>query len=316
MTNSRHLVDPQLVDLADMLGAPLFTAENLLEQRNIQWGPPPEPDPEIVVDVQTVPGPEGAPDIDLYILRPAGATGPLPLVYHVHGGGYITGKAKAFAPRCAPLVKTLGCAVVSVEYRIAPETIFPGAVEDCYAGLAWCFANAEEQGFDMSRVGLKGESAGGGLAAALALLVRDRGEYTLGFQHLTYPMIDDRTGTTSEPHPYTGDYVWPVSNNRFGWEALLGRAPGGDDVSPYAAAARATDLSGLPPTFIYVGALDLFLEENIEYARRLARAGVPIEFHIYPGVFHAFEFQADSHIAQLAATISLAAMRRFLEPKS
>ena len=156
-----------------------------------------------------------------------------------------------------------------------------------------------------------GESAGGGLAAALALLARDRGEYSIAFQHLIYPMLDDRTGTET-PHPYAGEYLWTPANNMFGWSALLSVAPGSAGVSPYAAAARAADLAGLPPAFIATGALDLFVEEDIEYARRLIRAGVPVELHVYPGAFHGFDLSPDARVAQEARRISVAALRRAL----
>jgi triacylglycerol lipase len=269
----------------------------------------------VSVEKRTVPGPAGDPDIDLYVMRPPSAAGPLPLIYHIHGGGYIVGSVPTFEGMLRATVADVGCALVSVEYRLAPETVFPGAIEDAYAGLAWCFANAENEGFDAARIGVMGESAGGGFAAALALLARDRGEHELAFQHLIYPMLDDRTGVTSEPHDYAGEFVWPAENNRFGWGALLGREPGGADVSPYAAAARATDLSGLPPAYIHTGALDLFVEENIEYARRLIRAGVPTELHVYPGAFHGFELAAASAIGDQAVQASRAALRRFLAAK-
>ncbi len=158
------------------------------------------------------------------------------------------------------------------------------------------------------------ESAGGGLAAALALLVRDRGEFTLAFQHLIYPMLDDRTCTTKDPHPYTGEFVWTAHNNHFGWSSLLGHEPGLEGVSPYVAPARATDLAGLPPTFISTGSLDLFLEEDMDYAQRLLRAGVPVEFHIYPGGFHAFNVAPGAAIAQQAGRDSADALRRALSP--
>src|SRR5262249_39769655 len=159
-------------------------------------------------------------------------------------------------------------------------TPFPGNVEDCYAALAWMAGEAAALGVDAARIGVMGESAGGGLAAALALLARDRGEHRLAFQHLIYPMIDDCTCTAAEPHPSTAEFIGTPASNRFGWTSLLGTEPGGADVSPYAAAARATDLAGLPPAYIATGALDLFLEENLEYARRLIRAGVPVELHV------------------------------------
>ena len=267
----------------------------------------------VSIEQVTTPGREGAPDVTLFVYKPENASGPLPVVYHMHGGGYVGGKAGELAFRHVPLVKELGCAVVTVEYRLAPETVFPGAIEDCYAGLAWTFAHAEAQGFDAARIGVTGESAGGGLAAALALLARDRGEYTLAFQHLIYPMIDDRTGTSGDPHPHTGEFIWTPHNNRFGWRALLGVEPGSAAVSPYAAAARAEDLGGLPPTFIYSGALDLFLEEDVEYARRLIRAGVPTELHVYPGAYHGFELMPGSGVGEQATRDSRAALTRFLK---
>ena len=205
----------------------------------------------------------------------------------------------------------LDCVIVSVNYRLAPETIFPGAIEDCYAGLAWTVASADMLGIDAARIGVMGESAGGGLAAALTLLARDRGEHRLAFQHLTYPMIDDRTCVV-DPHPHTGQFIWTPHSNRFGWAALLGHEPGSGDVSPYAAAARADDLSGLPPTFISTGALDLFLEEDIDYACRLMRAGVPTELHVYPGAFHGFDIHPTATVATKARRDRIDALRRAL----
>jgi triacylglycerol lipase len=311
MMNSRHLVDPALLPLLDALPTIVVTAENLAERRASRMPLPIAEDDGVSIRKETVAGPTGAPDIDLYIMRPEKAVGPLPLIYHVHGGGYIVGSVPTFEGMLRAVVADVGCALVSVEYRLAPETVFPGAIEDAYAGLAWCFANAEREGFDTARVGVMGESAGGGFAAALALLARDRGEYSLAFQHLIYPMLDDRTGVTSEPHDYAGEFVWPAANNRFGWGALLGRAPGGDDVSAYAAAARATDLAGLPPAYIHTGALDLFVEENMEYARRLIRAGVPTELHVYPGAIHGFELAGSSAVGELAMQASRSALKRF-----
>jgi acetyl esterase/lipase len=202
-----------------------------------------------------------------------------------------------------------------VDYRLAPETPHPGPVEDCYAALKWLYTHADELGVDPKRIAIGGASAGGGLAAALGLLTRDRGEVPLVFQLLIYPMLDDRTVTTTDPHPYTGEFIWTAEANRFGWRSLLGQEPGGPDVSPYAAAARAESLAGLPSTFISVGALDLFLEEDIEYARRLIRAGVPTELHVYPGAYHGFNLTADAQVSQVAARDQLAALKRALIKK-
>jgi acetyl esterase/lipase len=148
--------------------------------------------------------------------------------------------------------------VISVDYRLAPETPYPGSVEDSYAALKWVYLHADELSVDTTRIAIGGASAGAGLSAALGLLARDRGEVRLAFQFLIYPMLDDRTVTATKPNPSTGEFMWTADSNRFGWTALLGQEPGGPDVSLYAAAARASHLEGLPPTFIGVGSLDLF----------------------------------------------------------
>jgi acetyl esterase/lipase len=199
-----------------------------------------------------------------------------------------------------------------VDYRLAPETPHPGPVEDCYAALRWLYSHTGELGVDPTRIAIGGASAGGGLAAGLTLLTRDRGEVPLAFQFLIFPMLDDRTVTATEPHPYTGEFIWTPEANRFGWTSLLGKEPGGPDVSPYAAAARAESLEGLPPTFINVGALDLFLEEDMEYARRLMRAGVPTELHVYPGAFHGFHMTANAKVSLAAVRDQLDALKRAL----
>jgi triacylglycerol lipase len=273
---------------------------------------------QALVDSQLriVPGPPGAPDIELFCYRPKSSdpATPLPCILHIHGGGYVIGSAATMAPMHRALVAALGCALVSVEYRLAPETIFPGAVEDCYAALAWLNAQAAELGIDPARIGVMGESAGGGLAAALALLARDRGVYALAFQHLIYPMIDDRTCVVADPNPTTGEFIWNPHNNGFGWAALLGQAPGSTGVSHYAAPARATNLAGLPPTFISTGALDLFLDEDLDYARRLMRAAVPVELHVYPGSFHGFDFDPAAQVAVQARRDSQDALAKALAP--
>jgi acetyl esterase/lipase len=205
---------------------------------------------------------------------------------------------------------------VSVDYRLAPETPFPGPVEDCYAALVWLHEQAKLLGVDPARIAIGGESAGAGLAAALGLLARDRGKAPVAFQMLIYPMLDDRTGATSDPHPYSGEFIWTAESNRFGWASLLGGAPGGGDVSRYAAPARAENLAGLPPTFIAVGGLDLLLEEDLEFARRLTRAGVLTELHVYPGAYHAPDMAPEARVAQALRRDVLEAMRRAFEEAS
>jgi acetyl esterase/lipase len=310
---SQHLVDPQLLALLELIPTVQFSAELLPEIRATTLPTPADPRAAAVaMQTRRVSGPPGAPDVPIFIYRPREKSGALPCIFHIHGGGYVVGSAASMEPFHRPLALDADCAIVSVDYRLAPETRFPGAIEDCYAALAWVYKQAPAIGVDARRIGVMGESAGGGLAAALALLARDRGEYKLAFQHLIYPMLDDRTCVAANPHPYTGEFIWTPHNNRFGWSSLLGVAPGSDGVSPYAAAARAADLAGLPPTFISTGALDLFLEEDIDYATRLARHGVPVELHVYPGAYHAFDLDPTALVAANARGNSITALRRFL----
>jgi triacylglycerol lipase len=171
-------------------------------------------------------------------------------------------------------------------------------------------------GVDRERVAIGGTSAGGGLAAALALRARDRAELQVAFQVLLVPMLDDRTAAAADPHPFTGEFIWTPANNLFGWTALLGRAPGGEGVSPYAAPARAESLAGLPPAYISTGAIDLCLEEDMEYGRRLMRAGVPTELHGYPGAYHGFSRAADARVAKAYTRDYIHALQRAFEAVS
>lgn len=315
---TRHLVDPEIAPLIDQFPALEFSPEALpgirvgINEMLAQMASLAPPFPTVAVSERRVPGPAGAPDVRVLIYQPKEAARPVPGMLWIHGGGYVIGSADMDDAKCKALVAELGCAIVSVDYRLAPETPHPGPVEDCYAALKWLHANAAELGVDPGRLAISGESAGGGLAAGLGLLTRDRGEVPLCFQLLVYPMIDDRTVTTQNPHPYVGEYVWTTAANRFGWAALLGQEPGSAGVSPYAAAARADDLAGLPPTYIAVGALDLFLEENLEYARRLVRAGVPTELHLYPGAIHGFPMVADATVSKAYTRDMMGALRRAL----
>lgn len=309
---TRHLVDPELVALLDQVSDSVLTTETLRQTRAmIARAPANLPQSaDLSVSERFIPGPEGAPDVRVLVYLPTSVQGALPALLWLHGGGYIMGSADAEDLTARSIVSAIGCAVISVDYRLAPETPHPGPVEDCYAALKWLFTHADELGIDPQRIAIGGPSAGGGLAAALALLTRDRGEVPLVFQLLLAPMLDDRTCTLANPHPYTGEFIWTPEANRFGWTALLGQEPGGPDVSPYAAAARAEHLEGLPATFLNVGALDLFLEEILEYARRLMRAGVPTELHVYPGAYHGFRMVADAQVTQTAVRDQFAALKR------
>jgi acetyl esterase/lipase len=243
---------------------------------------------DFTVVERMVPGPAGAPDVQLLIRRPAGAPTAVPALYCIHGGGMISGTNRDSLAGILDLAEAVGAAVVSVEYRLAPETPHPGPVEDCYAGLLWTVENAGELGIDDERIVLVGGSAGGGIAAALALLSRDRGGPALAGQLLMCPMLDDRNDTPSA-HQMAELMMWNRQANEVGWTALLGDARGGPDVSPYAAPARATDLSGLPPTFIDVGSADTFRSEDVAYAERIWQAGGVAELHVWPGGYHGFD---------------------------
>jgi acetyl esterase/lipase len=255
------------------------------------------PDPAVARRDHVVPGLPGEPDVRVRHYRPAAAPTdePLPCLYWIHGGGHLLGTLDQDDPLMEHIVATVGCACVSVDWRRAPEHPFPAEINDCYAGLRWAVTGAERLGIDPTRVAVGGASSGGGSAAGLALMARDRGELPVRFQLLIYPMLDDRNVTPSSrliEHPN----LWGRRKNVVAWAAYLGA--GAHDVSPYAAPTRATDLTGLPPAFIATGDLDLFLDENIGYAQRLLRAGVPTELHVYPGAIHGFDlFAPNSRVA-------------------
>ncbi|HEX8996017.1 MAG TPA: alpha/beta hydrolase [Ktedonobacterales bacterium] len=313
---SRRLVDPELAAILDQIPTPQLTTENLAQIRAMSSVAPVGVSQSAThsVSERFIPGPEGAPEVRALVYLPTSAQEAVPALLWLHGGGYIMGSADAEDGMVNSIVSAIGCAAIAVDYRLAPDTSYPGPLEDCYAALKWLSTHADELGIDPQRIAVGGSSAGGGLAAALTLLARDRGEVSLAFQFLLAPMLDDRTATLAEPHPYTGEFIWSRESNRFGWTSYLGHEPGGPDASPYAAAARAERLEGLPATFIYVGALDLFLEEDVEYARRLMRAGVPAELHVYPGAYHGFRMVASAQVTQTAHRDVIAALQRALYP--
>jgi acetyl esterase/lipase len=287
--------DPELA--AGLAAMPSFAigATSLAEVRTmINDGLPGMPPSDLTVggalteSEVVVPGPDGAPDITLLVLTPTAGTGPWPAIYHTHGGGMVVGNRRLGVDGFAPLAAEHGAVIVSVEYRLAPEHPHPAPVEDCYAGLVWTAQHADELGIDPDRILIAGGSAGGGLAAGTALMARDRGFPHLTHQMLIYPMLDDRFITPSSQE-VVGETPWDRDANEFGWTALLGADRGGPDVSPYAAPARATDLSGLPRTYLDVGNAELFRDETLDYAHRLSAAGVVVDLHMWGGAFHASE---------------------------
>jgi acetyl esterase/lipase len=253
-----------------------------LDQRRL---PAPAPQPV----EKLIPGPQGAPDVKLILIDPSpGAKGRGAFVY-LHGGGYVLGRADQRLPVLQRLAENCACVLVSVDYRLAPEVRFPGALEDNYAALSWTYHHADELGIDRQRIAIGGHSAGGGHAAALAIAARDRGQIPIALQVLIYPMLDDRTGSSRPAKPGTGDFIWMADQNRFGWSALLGVPAGSAQVPDAAVPARVANLQGLPPTFIGVGTLDLFFDEDMAYAARLKQAGVPVETVVVPRAYHGFD---------------------------
>ncbi|WP_442809740.1 alpha/beta hydrolase [Streptomyces sp. SR27] len=235
-----------------------------------------------------VPGPPGAPEVTLVSARPTGLAGPLPLLYYLHGGAMIMGNAWSVLPTVLrEWAHPLGLAVVSVEYRLAPHVRYPAPLEDCYAGLVGALGHADRLGVDPERVVLGGKSAGGGLAAALALLARDRGGPVPLGQLLLSPMLDDR-GTFSS-HQMSGLDTWDLTSHTTAWQALLGDRHGAADLPPYAAPARATDLSGLPPAYVEAGSAEMFRDEAVAYANAIWRAGGEAELHVWSGACHGFD---------------------------
>jgi len=224
------------------------------------------------------------------VYQPEDLDSPRPAMLWIHGGGYVLGSIDIEVPMMQRLASAAGCTIVAVEYRLAPEHPFPTPLNDCYAALSWMFQQASQLQIDPQRIAIAGISAGGGLAAALALMARERGEFKPLFQLLLCPMLDDRNQQPSTHFELQG-ISWSREDNRSGWEAYLG-GQFSESLPSYAVPARAPDLSALPPTYIAVGGLDLFLDEDLAYARRLMEAQVSTELHVFPGAFHGFEFIA------------------------
>lgn len=234
-----------------------------------------------------------------------------PAILHIHGGGHVVGSARGELLNLQETAQALDCTVVSVEYRLSPRARFTQSTEDTYAGLHWLHANAAMLGVDPARIALMGESAGGGHAAILAIKARDRGEIPVLFQSLVYPMLDDRTGSSTPVPAHIATVGWSPPENRLGWESFMGTAPGAPDVPVAAVPARLENLGGLAPAWIGVGGVDLFASEDIEYARRLTLANVPVELLVIPGGFHGFDRIApETTQAQTFNRSKLAALRR------
>ena len=286
------VLDPELVPLAAMAPVLSLSEESLAAMRAQPLGAG-VPLSDAVERTDHVVSAE--PRVVVRVHRPKDVEGPLPLVYSIHGGGYVLGSYEMDDTKFDRWCVEHGCIGVSVEYRLAPETPFPGPLDDCFAGLAWAWASRAELGIDEGRVVIAGVSAGGGLAAGLALMVRDRGEIPVTHQLLECPMIDDRQVTSSSRTD--GLLVWSRESNTFGWRAYLADRYGTDGIPAYAAPARADDLAGLPEALVIVGGADGFRDEDVEYAARLMRSGVPTTLHVLPGAPHGVQMFAGTAVA-------------------
>ena len=264
------------------------------------------------IEDRAIPGPGGAPEVTvrLYVPRERVAS-PTPAILYIHGGGFFVGSIDTEHAGAAALARELRVVVASVEYRLAPEHPFPAGLDDCYAALSWLHGAAVELDVDTGRVAINGGSAGGGLAAGLALLARDRGGPSICFQYLGIPELDDRLQTPSM-RQFVDTPMWSRPAAEKSWEWYLGDAHGSDDVSPYAAPARATDLSGLPPAYVSVMEFDPLRDEGLDYASRLLQAGVSVELHCFPGTFHGSAILQSSAVHRREAAERVAVWKRAL----
>jgi acetyl esterase/lipase len=267
-----------------------------------------------IIENLSIPGPEGAPEVPVRVYTPENGQAKVPALLYIHGGGFVIGDLDSEHGNCLALCRDLGIVLVSVDYRLAPETPFPGALEDCYAALRWMCDNADKLGIDINRIGVFGQSAGGGLSAAIALLCRDRNGPKLCFQYLGIPEVDDRLETPSM-RQFVDTPMWHRPNAELSWDYYLGNkySRGGKDVPYLAAPARAEDLTGLPPAHVTTMEFDPLRDEGVLYALKLLQAGVSVELHSYPGTFHGSTMVADAAVSMRENEESRVALRRGLK---
>ena len=302
-------IDPELLPELETFPALDLNRENIVKMRDLlALRPQPPSSINVLSDRKTIDTEDGT--VDVYIYRKNEQSDQSAVLW-IHGGGYILGNAED--KRARIIADHCNCTVFSVDYRLAPEHPFPAGPNDCYSTLAWIMNEAETLGIDKNRVTIGGASAGSGMAAGVALMNRDKDNFPLQLQLLLYPMIDNLHATGSgkiENHP-----VWKRSTSFNAWEMYLDGVPG-EQASPYAAATRATDLTGLPPTYICVGSEDLFRDENIDYAQRLLTAGVPCEFSIFPGLYHGGDsFVPKARVSRRLNQSFLRALDHALDPQ-
>ncbi|MEK5333151.1 alpha/beta hydrolase [Lysinibacillus sp. FSL W8-0992] len=308
-------VHPELTTFLSAMQELNLTRENIAESRSVMneaLGSEEVKMENVTTTERFITSPNGAPDVRIRIYEPTEKYGTLPAILYIHGGGFIIGSIEMFDASCQMLVSQLDCVVVSVGYRLAPEHPYPAGVEDCYTALEWVAANADELGIDVTRLAVHGASAGGGLTAAVSLLARDRKGPKIAFQMPLYPMIDNRCILPSNDE-ITDARVWNGPQNHLAWEMYLGPNYA-VDAPIYAAPLHAEDYSNLPPTYTFIGDLDPFRDETIEYIARLTKAGVPTEFHLYPGCFHGFEHMVpQAEISQRAIENYMHAFKKAFE---
>jgi acetyl esterase/lipase len=306
---TRHLVDPQLLPLIDNFVPMVLSDETLPLIRAAlpaMVAAQPLPERPVTVTEIHIDSGEARRTIRCLLIKPEDPSGFAPAILHFHGGGHVLGMPEMDLAQLMRWADELGCLVMSVDYRLAPEIPFPGPMDDAYAALGWLHGQARTLGIDPARIAVSGTSAGGAMAACLSLMARDRGEFPIAFQHLEAPRLDDRL--PDPPNPFTGEFVWTAANSTYCRAAYLGSG----DPSPYASAARAEDLSGLPPAYIAVGSLDLFADECLTYTARLTRAGVPVELIVYPGCCHGFKMARDAPVTLRAEMDNVHALRSAL----
>jgi acetyl esterase/lipase len=267
--------------------------------------------PSILVEDHWIHDSRTGTDIGIRVYRPNKVLESRPGIYVIHGGGMVLGGLVSEELNCRHWVEDLGCVVVSVDYRLAPETQYPGPLEDCYKGLQWMTENARLVGIDSSRIGLYGTSAGGGLAAAVALMARDCGDPSVIFMLLNAPMLDNRLITPSTQQ-FADAPIWSRNDNLHGWQAYLGSLEESGALNSYAVPARAVRLDHLPSTFISVGSVEIFRDEDVDFATRLMEAGVSVELQVWPGVFHGAEQFADAAIVKRIRAKHTAVMKHAL----
>ncbi len=305
--------DPELAPMVPLL--PVVSLEDLDAARAVltelvaDAGAPVD-DPALEIEDRRAPGHEGGPEVAVRVYRPKGTSGPRPGVVYIHGGGFVLGSIDVEHAGAVALAAVLGVVVVSVDYRLAPEHRFPAALHDCYAALTWVHAQAAALGVDPTRVSVYGQSAGGGLAAALSLYARDHGGPGICFQFLGIPELDDRLDTPSM-RAFVDTPLWNRPNAELSWRCYLGD-PRPETVSPYAAPARATDLRGLPPAYVSTMEFDPLRDEGIAYAAALLEAGVATELHSYPGTFHGSAFMTTAAVSRRIASEQTEVLRRAL----